>query len=186
MISVLNSIISMIGGSNEEDTTNKSRIINVLKKRNLNYSETLSGIKLDFQDDFNVIIPLNIMNNNIIQIKKNLKNKKGESINSVYVYKMIHNKLKFINRIKILDLNNVKIDQNPERVDPNLLNLLNLILNEIFSTKKIATGSPESVTRSDKIDAKYLEYKSKYNNLKKAVEEAHSDTTKSSTQSSSS
>ena len=172
----------------DSENSKKSYITNTLKVLNKPYTNVSNGINIDFKltDNTNevttVTIPTNFRETSNIYIKKNLKDTNGEYINCFYVYKFDNNLLNFINRIKIIDLETIKVDSNNERIPEAILSKITTILNTInqnINYKKIdLTGGSESndddennmtITKSDVQDFRYLKYKSKYNNLKKIM-----------------
>ena len=172
----------------DSENSKKSYITNTLKVLNKPYTNVSNGINIDFKstDNINevttVTIPTNFRETLNIYIKKNLKDTNGDYINCFYVYKFDNNLLNFINRIKIIDLETIKVDTNNERIPETILSKITTILNTInqnINYKKIdLTGGSESndddennmtITKSDVQDFRYLKYKSKYNNLKKIM-----------------
>jgi hypothetical protein len=174
MFSLISSLFSNTDDSN--DGSFKSNIIKVLKNRNILYNEILSGISVNINNLYNIVIPNNIDKDNYIQIKKTLKNKYYDDVNCIYMYKYEESKLKFINRIKIIDNQNIKCDEKNERIEEKLILMIEEILEEIikdYKKNKRVQGNDnhfESITKSDIMDFKYLQEQSKYNNLKKILE----------------
>jgi hypothetical protein len=170
MFSFISSLFSNIDDSN--DISFKSNIIRVLKKRNILYNEILSGISININESYNVVIPNTMDKENYIQIKTTLKNKYYDDINCIYMYKYEDFKLKFVNRIKIIDNQNIKCDENNSRIENKLLEIVEDILKEITNNFKRQHNDNhfESITKSDIMDFKYLQEQSKYNNLKKIME----------------
>jgi len=172
----------------DSNSSKKSYITNTLKTLNKPYTDVSNGINIDITNTQNindvhtVTIPTNFRDTLYIYIKKNLKDTNGDYINCFYVHKYVDDKLKFVNRIKIVDLETIKIDANNERIPDTILPKITIILNEIMQNinkENIdlsggSESSPEdddnaSITKSDVQDFKYLIYKSKYNNLKKIM-----------------
>jgi hypothetical protein len=86
-----------------------------------------------------------------IQIKLSLKDKDSNSINCIYLYKLIDEKLKFINRIKIIDTNSIKCDEDKDRIDDKLIRTIDDILLEILknnSSSKVG-GSHTETTQDE-------------------------------------
>ena len=168
------SFISSLFNSTDDlsDHSFKSNIIKVLKNRNILYNEILSGISVNINDSYNIVIPNNMEKENYIQIKKTLKNKYYDDVNCIYMYKYEDSKLKFINRIKIIDNQNIKCDENNTRIEDKLIELIEDLLKEITNNFKRENNRNyfESITKSDINDFKYLQEQSKYNNLKKIME----------------
>jgi len=133
MFSFINSIFKISGGTNSDSTFRKT-IISVLETNKIKYSEILSGITFTLNDfnDYNIIIPESFIDDRYIQIKLSLKDKDGHLINCVYLYKYVSDSLKFVNRIKIIDINNTKCDEDDKRIDLKILKSIEEILNEIF------------------------------------------------------
>jgi hypothetical protein len=132
MFSFINSIFKITGGTNSESTFRKT-IISALESRKIKYSEVLSGINFTLTNfnDYNIIIPESFIDDKYIQIKLSLKDKDSNSINCIYLYKLIENKLRFINRIKIIDTNSIKCDEDKDRIDDKLIRTIDDILLEI-------------------------------------------------------
>ena len=172
----------------DSNSSKKSYITNTLKTLNKPYTDVSNGINVDITNTQNindvhtVTIPTNFRDTLYIYMKKNIKDINGDYVNCFYVHKYVDDKLKFVNRIKIVDLETIKIDANNERIPDTLLPKITIILNEIMQNinkENIdlsggSESSPEddnnaSITKSDVQDFKYLKYKSKYNNLKKII-----------------
>lgn len=169
MFSFISSLFSNTDDSN--DRSFKSNIIKVLKNKNILYNEILSGISVNINDSYNIVIPNNMDKDNYIQIKKTLKNKYYDDVNCIYMYKYEDSKLKFVNRIKIIDNQNIKCDENNTRIEDKLIEIVEEILKEITNNYKRQNNDNhfESITKSDILDFKYLQEQSKYNNLKKLM-----------------
>jgi hypothetical protein len=133
MFSFINSIFKITGGTNSESTFRKT-IISTLESRKIKYSEVLSGINFTLTNfnDYNIIIPESFIDDKYIQIKLSLKDKDSNSINCIYLYKLIEDKLKFINRVKIIDTNSIKCDEDKDRIDDKLIRTIDAILLEIL------------------------------------------------------
>jgi hypothetical protein len=148
MFSFINSIFKITGGTNSESTFRKT-IISVLESRKIKYSEILSGINFTLTNfnDYNIIIPESFVDDKYIQIKLSLKDKDSNSINCIYLYKLIENKLRFINRIKIIDTNSIKCDEDKDRIDDKLIRTIDDILLEILknnSSSKVGGNHTET------------------------------------------
>jgi hypothetical protein len=186
MLSFFSSLLNIESDkSKSSGSSTKSDIINILKKRNLSYLSVTNGIKVDItntdneNDIYTLTIPLNFKDTHYVHIKKNLKNKDGDCINCIYLYKITETELKFINRIKIIDLETIKCDEDNTRISTKIIKIIEDLLNEIIVSKGALTssttnvhqvgtlgGNNDSITNSDVRDFRYLKYKSKYNNLK--------------------
>lgn len=170
----------------DSNSSKKSYITNTLKTLNKQYTDVSNGINVDITNTQNindvhtVTIPTNFRDTLYIYIKKNIKDTNGDYVNCFYVHKYVDDRLKFVNRIKIIDLETIKIDANNERIPETILPKITIILNEIMQNINkenidLKGGSEsssdeednKSITKSDVQDFKYLKYKSKYNNLKK-------------------
>ena len=155
MFSFINSIFKITGGTNSESTFRKT-IISALESRKIKYSEILSGINFSLTNfnDYNIIIPESFIDDKYIQIKLSLKDKDSNSINCIYLYKLIEDKLKFINRIKIIDTNSIKCDEDKDRIDDKLIRTIDDILLEILknnSSSKVG-GNNKSYTETSQDD----------------------------------
>jgi hypothetical protein len=193
MLSIINSIFNMQGGQVIENPF-KTIMIRTIKEKNLLYTEVSSGINININDQYTIVIPYNFNTEKNIQIKKELKDSDGNRIGCIYLYKHIDKSLKFINRIKILDLSSIKCDEDVSRIDPKLVTLIEKLLNEIIGhyNKKLVGGGNsynDSITNTDINDYNYLKETSKYKNMKKILhtsltESATSDVSESSYESS--
>jgi hypothetical protein len=175
MFSNLQSFFNYIGGKSE---SSNNSIKSILTKKGIQFSEIQSGINVNFNDTYDVIFPTNIKESNYIHVKRDLKNKDGECIKCIYLYKLKNNKLTFVNRIKIINIDNIKVDEEDARIDNKLINVIEGIINDINTTETHRGGSEtasSTITKTDVKDLKLLEYKSKYNNLKKIMEASISD-----------
>jgi hypothetical protein len=179
MFSIINSILNISDGDDNSANV-QNTIFTLLKNKNLKPIEVPSGISIIMNDDYTVIIPKNFNNQQYIQIRKQLKDKDGNSIECIYLYKFIDKNLKFINRIKILDISNLKCDENDSRIDLKLISEIDKLLLEIIKsynettkiikkTKEFVGGNQDSISASDINDYKYLQEQSKYKNLKKML-----------------
>jgi len=193
MLSIINSIFNMQGGQVNENPF-KNIIIKTIKEHKLLYTEVSSGVNININDQYTIVIPYNFNTEKNIQIKKELKDSDGNRIGCIYLYKHIDKSLKFINRIKILDLSSIKCDEDVSRIDPKLVTLIEKLLNEIIGhyNKKLVGGGNsynDSITNTDINDYNYLKETSKYKNMKKILhtsltESATSDVSESSYESS--
>jgi len=174
--------------SSSSSNSTKSDIIKILKKRNLVYSNISNGINVNIinaeneNDTYTLTIPIDFKDKKYIHIKLNLKNKVGDCINCIYLYKIINDKLQFINRIKIIDLETIKCDEDNSRIADSIVKIINDLLNEILNTNhQIGTlgGNTDSITQSDVQDFRYLKYKSKYNSLKNIMNTSLSESSES-------
>jgi len=165
----------------------KDNIIKSITDNKLLYTETPIGININFNNEYNVIIPNNFNTEHYIQIKKELNDSSGNIIECTYLYKFIENKLKFINRIKIVDVYNLKCDEDDSRIDIKLIAKIDKLLDEIITNYKSLnkdtakdvtnvsnitnnnSNYTDSITNTDKNDYKYLQEQSKYKNLKKIL-----------------
>jgi hypothetical protein len=173
MFSNLQSFFNYIGGTHE---SSNNSIKSVLTKKLIKYDEIQSGINVNFNNAYNVVFPTNLKESHYIHVKKDLKNKDGECIKCIYLYKLNNNKLNFVNRIKIMNVDNIKVDEEDARIDNELITLIEKIINESNVTEtQNSSSEPVTITNSDVKDLKLLEYKSKYNNLKKIMEASISD-----------
>jgi hypothetical protein len=173
MFSNLQSFFNYIGGTHE---SSNNSIKSVLIQKGIQFSEIQSGINVNFNDEYDVVFPTNIKESNYIHVKRDLKNRDGECIKCIYLYKLNNNKLIFVNRIKIINIDNIKVDEEDARIDDKLIPVIERIINEVNLTKTQHGGSETAtITKSDVTDLKLLEYKSKYNNLKKIMEASISD-----------
>ena len=173
MFSNLQSFFNYIGGTHE---SSNNSIKSVLTKKGIQFSEIQSGINVNFNDTYDVVFPTNLKESRYIHVKKDLKNKDGECIKCIYLYKLNNNKLNFVNRIKIMNVDNIKVDEEDARIDNELITLIEKIINESNVTEtQNSSSEPVTITKSDVKDLKLLEYKSKYNNLKKIMEASISD-----------
>lgn len=175
MFSFFSSILNspMNEGGNIKNNTIKNSIKNVLDNKKILYSEINTGINLNINNKYNVVIPYDIIKKNHIQIKRLLKDKDGNCVECIYIYKLKDDKLEFLNRIKILDLKNIRSDNDNTRIDENFIKILEKIINEINndynkngnieSSEKSekSSESNESVTKTDKLDYEFLKNKSK-------------------------
>jgi hypothetical protein len=166
-------------GLSGSSTSIKSDIINTLKKHNLSYKNVSNGINVDIintentNDIYTITIPTNFKDEHNIHIKKNLKNKDGDCINCIYIYKFVNDKLEFVNRIKIIDLETIKCDGDNSRISLKIVKIIEELLKEINKMHhQIGTsgGENDTITQSDVQDFRYLKYKSKYNNLKNIMD----------------
>ena len=173
MFSNLQSFFNYIGGTHE---SSNNSIKSVLTKKGIQFSEIQSGINVNFNDTYDVVFPTNLKESRYIHVKRDLKNKDGECIKCIYLYKLNNNKLNFVNRIKIMNVDNIKVDEEDARIDNELITLIEKIINESNVTEtQNSSSEPVTITKSDVKDLKLLEYKSKYNNLKKIMEASISD-----------
>jgi len=177
MFSNLQSFFNYIRGTHE---SSNNSIKNVLTKNGIQFSEIQSGIKVNFNneydDEYDVVFHLNVKESNYIYVKKNLKDKDGKVIKCIYNYKLKDDKLNFINRIKLINDDNIKVDDKCGRINDKLIHVIEGIINESNITETQHGGSETAtITKSDVNDLKLLEYKSKYNNLKKIMEASISD-----------
>ena len=153
------------------ENTMKNSILRVLNNQKILFTEILNGINFNINDEYNILIPNNFNIVDHIQIKKILKDKKGNCIDCVYLYK--YNKtLHFMSRIKFLDNKNLKTDEDDSRIETKLLKIVEDILENINKDYNKKTGdtnltSETSITKSDVIDYKMLVAKSKLNNINK-------------------
>jgi hypothetical protein len=182
MLSIINSIFNMQGGQVIENPF-KTIMIRTIKEKNLLYTEVSSGINININDQYTIVIPYNFNTENYIQIKKELKDSDGNCIGCIYLYKHIDKSLKFINRIKILDLSSIKCDEDNSRIDIKLVSTIEKLLNEILGhyNKKLVGGGnnyDDSITNTDINDYNYLKETSKYKNMKKIL---HTTLTESAT-----
>jgi hypothetical protein len=182
MLSIINSIFNMQGGQVIENPF-KTIIIRTIKEKNLLYTEVSSGINININDQYTIVIPYNFNTENYIQIKKELKDSDGNCIGCIYLYKHTDKSLKFINRIKILDLSSIKCDEDNSRIDIKLVSTIEKLLNEILGhyNKKLVGGGnnyDDSITNTDINDYNYLKETSKYKNMKKIL---HTTLTESAT-----
>jgi hypothetical protein len=182
MLSIINSIFNMQGGQVIENPF-KTIMIRTIKEKNLLYTEVSSGINININDQYTIVIPYNFNTENYIQIKKELKDSDGNCIGCIYLYKHTDKSLKFINRIKILDLSSIKCDEDNSRIDIKLVTLVEKLLNEILGhyNKKLVGGGnnyDDSITNTDINDYNYLKETSKYKNMKKIL---HTTLTESAT-----
>jgi hypothetical protein len=182
MLSIINSIFNMQGGQVNENPF-KNIIINTIKNNKLLYTEVSSGINININDQYTIVIPYNFNTEYYIQIKKELKDSDGNCIGCIYLYKFINNSLKFVNRIKILDLSSIKCDEDSSRIDLKLVTLVEKLLNEIIGhyNKKLVGGGnnyDDSITNTDINDYNYLKETSKYKSMKKIL---HTTLTESAT-----
>jgi len=189
MFSIFNYIFNMNGGKINNFSI-KDNIIKSITDNKLLYTETPIGININFNNEYNVIIPNNFNTEHYIQIKKELNDSSGNIIECTYLYKFIENKLKFINRIKIVDVYNLKCDEDDSRIDIKLIAKIDKLLDEIITNYKILnkdtakdetnisnvsnltnnnSNYTDSITNTDKNDYKYLQEQSKYKNLKKIL-----------------
>jgi hypothetical protein len=172
----------------------KNIIIKTIKEHKLLHTEVSNGVNININDKYTIVIPYNFNTEKNIQIKKELKDSDGNRIGCIYLYKHIDKSLKFINRIKILDLSSIKCDEDVSRIDPKLVTLIEKLLNEIIGhyNKKLVGGGNsynDSITNTDINDYNYLKETSKYKNMKKILhtsltESATSDVSESSYESS--
>ena len=173
MFSNLQLFFNYIGGTHE---SSNNTIKSVLTKKGIQFSDIQSGINVNFNDEYDVVFPSNVKESNYIYVKKNLKDKDGKVIKCIYNYKLEDNKLNFINRIKLINDDNIKVDDKCGRIDDKLVHVIEGIINESNVTETQSGGSETAtITKSDLKDLKLLEYKSKYNNLKKIMEASISD-----------
>ena len=120
------------------ESSKKSYITNTLKTLNKPYDDVSNGINIsitntqNINDVHTVTIPTNFRDTLYIYIKKNLKDTNGDYVNCFYVHKYVDDKLKFVNRIKIIDLETIKIDANNERIPESILPKIAIILNKII------------------------------------------------------
>jgi hypothetical protein len=189
MFSIFNYIFNMNGGKINNFSI-RDNIIKSITDNKLLYTETPIGININFNNEYNVIIPNNFNTEHYIQIKKELNDSNGNTIECTYLYKFIENKLKFINRIKTIDIYNLKCDEDDSRIDIKLIAKIDKLLDEIITnykslnkdTSKDVTNVSsannvsnndsnytDSITNTDKNDYKYLQEQSKYKNLKKIL-----------------
>jgi hypothetical protein len=184
MLSFINSLFNIDSEDSAGASSTKSDIIKILKKRNLSYTNVSNGINLDIantendKDIYTVTIPLNFKNTQYVHIKKNLKNKDGDCINCIYLYKIKDAKLEFVNRIKIIDLNTIKCDEDNSRISNTIIKTISDLLNEITNINhQIGTlgGEADTITNSDVQNFRYLKYKSKYNKLKNIMNTSVTD-----------
>ena len=172
----------------------KSDIIKILKKKNLSYSNIPNGINVDItnteniNDLYTLTIPIDFKDKHYIHIKLNLKNKDGDCVNCIYLYKIINDKIEFTNRIKIIDLETIKCDGDNSRIAEPIIKITNDLLKEIINTNhQVGTlggnttdsTKNDSITQSDVKDFRYLKYKSKYNNLKNIMNTSLSESSDS-------
>ena len=176
MFSIINSIFNMTGGEISNNNTIKNVIIKTIKNHNLLYTETVSGINININNEYTIIVPYNFSTEHYIQFRKNLKDSDGNCIECIYLYKFTNKSLKFINRIKILDLSNLKCDEDDSRIEVKLVYSIEKLLNEIIDNhnKKLVGGGSsgiytDSITHTDINDFNYLKEQSKYKNLKKIL-----------------
>jgi hypothetical protein len=173
MFSNLQSFFNYIGGTHE---SSNNSIKNILTKKGIQFSEIQSGINVNFNDTYDVVFPTNLKESRYIHVKKDLKNKDGECIKCIYLYKLNNSKLNFVNRIKIINIDNIKVDEEDARIDDKLIHVIEGIINDVNANETQHGGSETAtITKSDVNDLKLLEYKSKYNNLKKIMEASISD-----------
>ena len=173
MLSIINSIFNMRGGQ-VNDNSIKNIIIRTIKEHNFLYTEVISGINININNEYTVVIPYNFNTEHFIQIKKDLKDSDGNCIGCIYLYKYTDKSLKFINRIKILDSSNIKCDEDDSRIEIKLVSSVEKLLNEIIGNynKKFSGGSytyNDLVTNTDVNDYNYLKETSKYKNMKKIL-----------------
>ncbi len=172
MFTIINYLFNMTGGEENNETITKV-IKKTLDDNKLIYDDKPSGISININNEYIVIIPNNFNTEHYIQIKKTLKDKDGNCIECVYLYKLKERPLKFVNRIKILDINNIKSDEDDSRIEIKLVSTIEKLLNEIIDNhnKKLVGGSNynDSITNTDINDYKYLLEQSKYKNLKKIL-----------------
>jgi len=152
----------------------KHIIIKTITEQKFLYTESLSGINLNINNEYTIVIPYNFNIEHYIQIKKDLKDSDGNCIGCIYLYKYTEKSLKFVNRIKILDLSNIKCDEDDSRIDIKLVSSVEKLLNEIISNynKKLSGGGytyNDLVTNTDVNDYNYLKETSKYKNMKKIL-----------------
>jgi hypothetical protein len=121
-----------MNGGKTNNYSIKDNIIKSIVDNKLLYTETPIGININFNNEYNVIIPNNFNTEHYIQIKKELNDSNGNTIECTYLYKFIENKLKFINRIKIVDIYNLKCDEDDSRIDIKLISKIDKLLNEII------------------------------------------------------
>ena len=173
MFSNLQSFFNYIGGTHE---SSNNSIKSVLTKKGIQFSEIQSGINVNFNDTYDVVFPTNLKESHYIHVKRDLKNKDGECIKCIYLYKLNNSKLNFVNRIKIINVDNIKVDEEDARIDDKLIHVIEGIINDVNANETQHGGSETAtITKSDVNDLKLLEYKSKYNNLKKIMEASISD-----------
>ena len=132
MLSFISSFFS------DSESTKKSYITNTLKVLNKQYTNVSNGINIEItnRDNINdihtVTIPTNFRDTLYIHIKKNLKDTNGDYVNCFYVHKYVDDKLKFVNRVKIIDLETIKVDADNTRIPESLLPKITPILNKII------------------------------------------------------
>lgn len=184
MLSFISSLFNIDSDDSAGTSSTKSDIIKTLKKKNLPYTNVSNGINVDIintennKDLYTITIPLNFKDTNYIHITKNLKNKDGDCINCIYLYKIKDAKLEFVNRIKIIDLNTIKCDEDNSRISNTILKNITDLLNEITNINhQIGRfgGETDTITNSDTKDFRYLKYKSKYNKLKNIMNTSITD-----------
>ncbi len=173
MLSILSSLLnSQIGeGGDQKGNTVKGTIKKVLNDKVISYNETNSGINLNINNKYNIIIPYNVLNVKHVQIKKLLKDKEAKCIECTYLYKIREGRLEFITRVKILDSNNIRSDDDDSRIDKNVLKIVEELLEEIKKEYKGSESvestekSEESITNTDVLDYKKIKDKSRIKKL---------------------
>lgn len=179
MFSFFSSLFNSEGGvRSSRNKTIKDTIIETMSKLNILYDEKPDGLNIKMDADFIVVVPSDFNKEQFINIKKELKDKDGNIVTCNYIYKYANKELKFVNRIKVVDSNNIKCDGDESRIDIKLIKKTESILNSIIENHKhniiggtvsISESSTDSITKSDINDYKYLQKISKYKELKKKI-----------------